>query len=220
MASARCGICHQGAPPSLNPFGASIQNGLREAAASELTESVIARLAAVDSDGDGVSNDRELAAGTLPGDRASKPGADSAPPRSPIDRMMPPHSFHPLVVHFPVALLLFGALLEAGGARFRRPDLRSAGFLNISAAALFSVFAVATGIAALLRQSMPLSGIPLFHLCTGSTASIAMILVASRGIVENRRGSGRTSRVYWGLLAFAFLAVACAGHLGSVLVFG
>lgn len=217
IASAQCGICHKGAPPTLNGFGSAVQRSLRAAATAELSDSVLARVSMEDSDGDSVTNQREMEAGTLPGDASSRPGK---PSQAAIGGLFPAHSFHPLVVHFPVALLLFGAILEVCGARMRRPEYRTAGFLNISAAAVFSAFAIVTGVAALVRQGMPLSGVPLFHLCMGSTASVAMILLASRGVVENRRGLGRSTPLYWALLGAAFLAVAGAGHLGSMLVFG
>ena len=223
LATARCGICHAGAPPVLNGFGAEVQKALRAANSRQLTDAVLARVAAIDSDGDGTANSAELAAGTLPADWSSRPQriAPAKPkPLSAVNNLVPAHSFHPLIVHFPVALLLVGAILEVLGARKRRPELRSAGFLNISVAAVISVAAIITGLTALFRQGMPISGVPLIHLSLGTTASIAMLLVAGVGWAENRKGAGRSTPLYWGLLGFAFLTVAAAGHFGSVLVFG
>ena len=222
LSTALCGTCHAGAPPVLNPYGSSLQAALRASQSKTLTDSILAQVAKLDSDKDGIANGKEVAAGTLPGNSASRPVGTGRPAENSASSgaasLVPMHSFHPLIVHFPVALLLFGAILEVVGARKSKPELRFAGFLNISVAAIASIGAVATGLTALFRLGMPLSGVPLLHLMVGSTATIAMLLVAGVGIRESKRG--RNSRLYWGLLGFAFLAVAAAGHFGSVLVFG
>ena len=200
-----------------------MQKALREVRSRQLTDAILARVASGDSDGDGANNSAELAAGTLPGDSSSRPAAaaPSKPKAQPmLDRLVPAHSFHPLIVHFPVALLLVGAILEVVGARKKRPDLRAAGFLNISLGAVISVAAIVTGLTALFRLEFPISGVPLIHLLMGTTASVAMLLVAFVGWSENRKGRGRNTPLYWGLLTFAFISVAAAGHFGSVLVFG
>lgn len=70
LATAACLVCHAKMPPSkdLNPYGADLarQGKTRAAAAFNAIEKV-------DSDKDGFTNIQEIAAGTLPGDPASKP---------------------------------------------------------------------------------------------------------------------------------------------------
>ncbi|HEX9118410.1 MAG TPA: hypothetical protein VGA61_20255 [Anaerolineae bacterium] len=61
-----CNLCHTNAP-ELNSYGAAFQAAGHNFKAIEL----------IDSDGDGYSNLAEIRAGTLPGDRSSRPGAAS-----------------------------------------------------------------------------------------------------------------------------------------------
>ena len=222
LGSAHCGVCHAGVPPNLNLYGIALQSALRNSSARGITDAVIARTADLDSDGDGFANSSELKSGTLPGDpnSNSKALATAANGGSTIDLFVPGHSFHPLIIHFSVALLVFGAILEIAGARGGRPEWRSAGFVNVLAAALVSPVAVISGVAALFRESLPLDGVALLHLGLGSASTLAVILTALRGVVENRGGRGRNSRLYWTLLVVAVFAVSAAGHFGSILVFG
>ena len=75
-------------------------------------------LGSLDSDKDGASNQAEVQAGTLPGDPNSKPAATAGatPPASPAPpekretefsrALHPVNAFHPIMVHFPIALFL------------------------------------------------------------------------------------------------------------------
>lgn len=67
LAGAKCGACHVGMTPKLNPYG----NDLK-AAGVPVTAATLSKVEVKDSDGDGVKNGAELKAGTLPGDKASK----------------------------------------------------------------------------------------------------------------------------------------------------
>ncbi len=80
-----CQTCHVSVPTPRNPFGADIESrlgdyleddgsglDLRQRFAREV-ERILPDLGVVDSDGDGVGNRDELAAGTAPGDAASFP---------------------------------------------------------------------------------------------------------------------------------------------------
>ncbi len=70
LAKAGCLVCHAKMPPGkdMNPYGADLarQGKMRAAAAFTAIEKL-------DSDKDGFTNIQEIAAGTLPGDPASKP---------------------------------------------------------------------------------------------------------------------------------------------------
>jgi hypothetical protein len=65
-----CTVCHDGAPPALNPYGLAVQK-------ANMAFKSIEKL---DSDKDGASNLAEIAALTFPGDAKDRPGAkrDSA----------------------------------------------------------------------------------------------------------------------------------------------
>ncbi len=70
LAKAACLVCHAKMPPSkdLNPYGADLARQGKTRAAAAFTA-----IEKLDSDKDGFTNIQEIAAGTLPGDPASKP---------------------------------------------------------------------------------------------------------------------------------------------------
>ncbi|MBI4226676.1 MAG: hypothetical protein HY600_00215 [Candidatus Omnitrophica bacterium] len=72
-----CKTCHQGAigkKGDLNAYGLALQQAKAKtpADAKKLTPAEIKAVEAQDADGDGISNAAEVAAGTNPGDPASK----------------------------------------------------------------------------------------------------------------------------------------------------
>lgn len=71
---AQCRVCHVVAgQKQLNPFGLDVQAELKKQKSKTFTSAIWQKLGARDSDHDGASNSKEIAAGTLPGDPKSKP---------------------------------------------------------------------------------------------------------------------------------------------------
>jgi hypothetical protein len=71
---AQCRDCHVVAgEKKLNPFGLDVQAELKKQHSTTFTPAIWQKLGARDSDHDGASNSKEIAAGTLPGDPKSKP---------------------------------------------------------------------------------------------------------------------------------------------------
>ena len=235
LAEARCLACHAPpGPPRLNAFGAQVRARLRTEQSSALSEGVLRSLSGEDADGDGAANGAEMAAGTLPGDPSSRPsttpnpaspGESSGAPRrhgaaSGAIIAVPAHSFHPLMVHFPIGLFVFGALLEMAGARWRREDLLRAGFLNRCAGALCGIPTIVTGALAFWRTGYTFSyGLPPLHMVSGLCAATLMLASAAAGALLTRAGKPRSGTLYWVLLWIALAAVLVAGHLGSLLVY-
>lgn len=218
-----CLNCHT-AVPERNAYGRQVQAGVR-AAGPELTAAVLAPLEQDDSDGDGWPNGQEIKEGWLPGDPASHPEGTPpmavkpvAPPEATgaLTVEIPDHRFHPLVVHFPIALFLFGAFLDVLG--FRRGDegLRRLALWNLGVGAVSSILAVALGVLALLALQWELQGTMLAHFGFGLAASASMLMT----FMVRRQGEPPTKPGYWVLLGVACIATAVTGHLGSVLVFG
>ena len=124
---AACRNCHT-SPPEWNVYGLAVKAEMQEVGARQLTVAVLQAIEGGDADQDGWLNGDEIRAGYLPGDSESHPdgrpgdavepvtgttgpiGGNVAP--TPVPAASPPvvplHSFHPAVVHFPVALFLFG----------------------------------------------------------------------------------------------------------------
>jgi len=219
---AGCLNCHAGVPKR-NPFGIDVQGVLAGQAA--VNGDMLASIESKDSDGDGFPNGAEIKAGFLPGDSASHP--EGTPPMpvapKPVENAgestisIPDHRFHPLVVHFPIALFIFGALLDVLGHRRGDESLRKLALWNLGAGALCSLLAVPTGVLALFALKWELQGTVLFHFAGGLTAAGLMLATF---LYRRQSESPPTSPAYWMLLALAVAATTITGHLGSVLVFG
>lgn len=223
LAAAKCATCHTGpSGGARNPFGRAITAKRTAAGTMQLTEAVLKGLDPEDSDADGASNKDEIAAGTLPGDSKSKPAPvgtpkTDVPTPEPAADLVPKHSFHPLIVHFPIGLFLFGVFLEALGIRKRNETLRQAAFWNLAAGALSGLVSIPTGLIAAFRIPYELTpGTPVFnHLIGGILATILMVIV-----VAWRRKASPESPAYLTTLLLAAGLVVAAGHFGGALVYG
>lgn len=230
---AACRNCHT-TPPEWNPYGLAVKDEMQQVGARQLTVAVLQAIEGGDADQDGWLNGDEIRSGFLPGDAESHPdghpgdpvepapgttepiGGNVPSPPAPVQAppVLPLHSFHPAVVHFPVALFLFGALLDVLGFRRGSKSLREAARLNLLAGAAATGLAVPTGVAAFLRLGYPLQHVAV-HLALAAGAVVLMVWVA----LIRRREDPTTGR-YWAILTAASVAVGLAGHFGSALVFG
>lgn len=241
LESAGCVACHT-SPPEHNAYGAALKELMESANERTLSIALFEAAEGSDSDQDGWLNGDELRQGSLPGDAESHPesGPDAAPdalpdttlgdptwgqpssptgstvvpPEPPVPPLIPLHSFHPAAVHFPIALFLFGALLDALGAWKRSKALRQAGYWNMLGGALSALIAVPTGIVAYLRLGFAFQHVAL-HLVLAVTGVLAM-----GAIVAYRRNHEAPTGRYWLALGLAVALVGAAGHFGAQLVFG
>ncbi len=239
-ATAKCVLCHTKVP-ALNPYGQEIKAALKAAGTKTLTAAILHLVDANDSDGDGATNAQEFAEDTLPGDAASHPAviakpkagagaaaADEPGPWAIQTLLFPKHAQHPVVVHFPIALLMIALLFDLLGARTRNRSLHAAAYYNIAAAALFAPVSVVTGLLAWWFKYVPhpytgslisqLTGNTdtLYHLIMG-VVSMAVIW----GLWALRRGESRQETVtlrpaYIVLAALSFPIIAITGHLGGI----
>lgn len=128
---------------------------------------------------------------------------------------------HPMLVHFPIALLVMAAVAEF--VRFRpREALSGVAFFCVSFGALAALFAAATGYlnADLERHSRSLADILDSHRVAG-TVLAAFALVTWILMAIHRAGRVAALVVPYRLsLIVTALLVAPVGHLGGTLVFG
>jgi len=73
LVKAGCGLCHVGTATKLNPYGKDMSAAMKKLKTTKLTAAVMAKIAKLDSDKDKATNEKEIKAGTLPGDPKSKP---------------------------------------------------------------------------------------------------------------------------------------------------
>tara|TARA_R110001592_G_scaffold53152_2_gene163103 strand:- start:762 stop:1469 length:708 start_codon:yes stop_codon:yes gene_type:complete len=132
--------------------------------------------------------------------------------------------FHPLVVHFPIALILAAALAEALTLLTRKSHFRNGARYCLTLGALGAVVAALLGWAsaygATYNESVASVSVLTIHRWLGTITAILSILTlwlswkttAGDGIASTRR--------YQISLFITALFVAFAGHFGAALVFG
>jgi uncharacterized membrane protein len=156
------------------------------------------------------------------------------------------HAQHVVLIHFPIALFIAGVLFDCIAQRTKSRTLAAAAYFNLLLAAISTVPAVATGIAAWqwALEGQKLKGILLMHLVLGSTSSVLIWIVflihwRARRRAENLRrnfsdlantldpadsaelagasGSLNLPKYRFAIEALGLLAVTLTGHLGGFL---
>lgn len=131
---------------------------------------------------------------------------------------------HPIVIHFPLALLISGGLFSLGSRLIRPEGLRHAfqvaGAWNFRIGALFILPALITGWAAFqtVAHDAPSHAAMTLHrnwaLATGA-AFLGMGVIAWR----SRVGSWPTGRLTWAALFIGLALLGVTGYLGGILVY-
>jgi uncharacterized membrane protein len=127
--------------------------------------------------------------------------------------------FHPLLVHFPIALVLAAAAAELVALAAPRTAWRAVALANIRAGAALGVVTAVTGW--LFASSPLIDGSPSLEWhrwvgMAGAAGAIGAALLSSR-LRASSRGSAFVYRV---TLFVTALLVAITGHLGGTLVWG
>lgn len=208
----KCMTCHV-RPPRFNDFGRAVHDELKRTGQRLVTAQTLAALAKLDSDKDGFTNEQEWTADTLPGDPTDHP-AGTEKEEEHEGGGFPDHAFHPALVHFPIALFIFGAIMDILGWKKNSASMRDAAGPCLLWGALSCLVVVPTGLTAFFMQKLAWSGAPLTHFICAVTALVLMITA-----VLMRRAGKRDEMTYIAVVALAAIAVGVAGHFGSVLVF-
>jgi uncharacterized membrane protein len=129
-------------------------------------------------------------------------------------------AWHPLIVHFPLALTVM-ATAAFVAARVLAAEQTAAGLSlvgtwNLIAGAIGSVFALGSGLAALIGQALT----PAAHAAVASHAKWAMLTVFALLALAVWRGAGaafdsRPSRPFLAALLLATAALIVTGYLGG-----
>ncbi|MDR3692513.1 MAG: DUF2231 domain-containing protein [Fimbriimonas sp.] len=225
---AGCKNCHSEGTRR-NPYGKALAQLVNASPDNKLTIDMLKQVEGQDSDGDGWSNGDEIKNGYLPGDPANHPPGKPGDPIVPATKsssgtsadgsksggLIPTHAFHPALVHFPIALFLFGVVLELFGLKNRNEELRKASLWNFYGALCSLIVVIPTGVAAWLMTGRKLEGTLLIHLILG--VSSALLILAS---TLTRQGAGKDKKVYFALLVLCALCICATGYFGGELVYG
>ncbi len=129
------------------------------------------------------------------------------------------HAQHVVVIHFPIALFIAAVTFDGIAAWTRSQALAAAAYFNLLLAAIFTVPALATGLAAWrwALEGQRLRGILLMHL-VGGVASAGVIGLVFWIHWRARRDSREFLPGYRvPIEAIGVLLVAITGHLGGFL---
>ena len=127
--------------------------------------------------------------------------------------------FHPLLVHFPIALVLAAAVAELVVIATPRQTWRTVAVANIRAGAAMGVVAAITGWLFAASPLVDASTSLEWHRwvgMAGAAGAIGAALLSMRLDVTSRR----SAFVYRVMLFVTALLVAITGHLGGTLVWG
>jgi uncharacterized membrane protein len=126
---------------------------------------------------------------------------------------------HPLLVHFPIALILIAAVAEIVFLATSLPEWHTVAVANIRAGAVFAIASAGAGW--LLASSRIVEASPAleWHRWLGVTAGVVAAAAAALATSEMDRPPRRLW-LYRIALFWAAALVAVAGHLGALLVWG
>ena len=124
---------------------------------------------------------------------------------------------HPLIVHFPIALVMAAAAAEGGAIATGNARWRVVAVMNLRAGAAFAVAAVAAGwlLASGVEIAPPLE----WHRWLGVIAALSAV-VAAAATIRGARWPLHRLWIYRAGLFCAAMFVAATGHSGGLLVWG
>jgi uncharacterized membrane protein len=126
---------------------------------------------------------------------------------------------HPLIIHFPIALVMLAAAAEGAAAATGDRRWRIVAVINLRAGAAFAVAAVIAGWR--LASAPGVDPTPLLE-WGGWLGAIAAVLTVATAMATSRveRLSFRGLAIYRLASFFAATCVAVTGHVGGLLVWG
>lgn len=128
-------------------------------------------------------------------------------------------SLHPILVHFPIALLVTGVGFDLAGLLLKRDHLRTPARYMLATGLVAAVASWLTGpIAAEQAEPfLPREGGIYTH---RNYATLAIILFATLLALRSRLSGGRSPAGYVGLAALSLLVLFMAGRTGGEMVYG
>lgn len=126
---------------------------------------------------------------------------------------------HPLLLHFPIGLVLVAAGAEVLATLTRRAAWRAIAVANVRSGAAMAVLTAIAGWGLTSAPFIEPSGVLEWHRWAGMSAAAAAV-GAALASVRLDAGSRRSILVYRSALFVAAALIGIAGHLGGTLVWG
>lgn len=130
--------------------------------------------------------------------------------------------FHPVVVHFPIALVITALIFVGSRLVLGREVFDQMAVIVMYWAAFFAVVAALLGLARGSGASFPsfLQEYFEWHRLVGLISTGLTVLTALAGYYWRRAGTPRSRRLFRSLLVLNVIAIGVTGHLGATLVYG
>lgn len=125
---------------------------------------------------------------------------------------------HPLIVHFPIALVIIAAVAESGASLTRDWRWRLVAYANVRAAAIFAIAAAFAGWRLAVAPGDSTAVVE-WHRWLGVCAAATTVAAALATAGDNGR-SLAAGWTYRAALMSATVLVIVTAHLGGVLVWG
>lgn len=126
---------------------------------------------------------------------------------------------HPLLVHFPIALVISAAVAEGAAVIFGNPRWHTSAVWNVRVGAAFAVLTTIAGWRLSWEPGFGTSSPLEWHRWLGTVAAVVALVAAFAPSGALQRGP-RAAGMFRVALLIAALLVAAVGHLGGVLVWG
>ena len=127
--------------------------------------------------------------------------------------------FHPLLIHFPIALVIVSAVAEATATVSRDERWRTLAIGNVRAGAAFALIAAVAGWYFASELSSDAGPLLEWHRWLGTVAA-GLMLAAAFATAGAKRRAGRALWMYRIALLAAGIVTAIAAHLGALMVWG
>ena len=133
----------------------------------------------------------------------------------------PMESVHPLIVHFPIALLLTATTLDLIAVLMKRPNLHRIALWNLGLGMLGAAAAVASGLRAqaVAKHSFEIWEVMEVHERLGITTLILAIMVLSWRVKHRDQLTRRARLLTLGVMLVMCTTVSVGGYLGGRLVY-
>ncbi len=132
--------------------------------------------------------------------------------------------FHPMVVHFPIALLLAAALSEVISLVKKEPRISAPALYCLVMGTVGAVIGAPLGWANAWGAQYPetMAGVQVLtvHRILGTAGAAAALACLALGFRTHRASDRKTIVIFRGALVMTAILIGAAGHFGAMLVFG